>query len=128
MADDNKNRVHIDQSRQTVAGAQTNIAGGQHIHHYSPKPAIPLQRPPRVQHFTDRRKELAKLLNDLHPGQVATLCGPGGIGKTALAAEVLQDPAVINRFPDGIIFYSFYGRPDTVLALEHIEGSSVIVS
>jgi len=85
---------------------------------------IPLQRPPRATHFTDRERELARLLADLQPGRVATLCGPGGIGKTALAAEAVWELAPENeppkRFPDGILFHSFYGRPDTALALEHI--------
>ena len=42
--------------------------------------ATVLQRPPRVEHFTDRKDELVQLLTELTPGNVATLCGPGGIG------------------------------------------------
>ncbi len=84
----------------------------------------PLQRPPRATHFTGREKELEGLLAQLQPGQVVTLCGPGGVGKTALAAEAIwtlapgDDPP--ERFPDGIIFYSFYGRPDVALAFQYI--------
>ncbi|MEM7346110.1 MAG: tetratricopeptide repeat protein, partial [Chloroflexota bacterium] len=51
-------------------------------------------------------------------------CGPGGIGKTALAAETVWRLAPNNappiRFPDGIIFHSFYGQPQIDLALEKI--------
>ncbi len=91
---------------------------------FTRRPRLPLQRPPRAAHFVDRRAELAQLLTDLQPGRVVTLCGPGGIGKTALAAEALwtlapgSDPP--DRFPDGVLFHSFYGRPDPALALEHI--------
>ena len=52
----------------------------------SPAPP-PLQRPARATHFTGREAELAQLLDDLQPGRVVTLTGPGGIGKSALAAE-----------------------------------------
>jgi hypothetical protein len=95
-----------------------------HFHTHTSPTGIPLQRPPRAPHFTDREKALARLLADLCPGRVATLCGPGGIGKTALAAEAVWTLAPENeppdRFPDGILFHSFYGQPDPALALEHI--------
>jgi len=87
-------------------------------------PGPPLQRPPRADHFTGRQAELAWFLDSLQPGRVVTLCGPGGMGKTALAAEAVwalapgDEPP--ERFPDGVIFYSFYGRPDVALAFEHI--------
>jgi tetratricopeptide (TPR) repeat protein len=90
----------------------------------APARRIPLQLPPRAEHFTDREKELARLLAELRPGHVATLCGPGGIGKTALAAEAVWTLAPENdlpeRFPDGIIFHTFYGQPEAALALESI--------
>lgn len=85
---------------------------------------LPLQRPPRAEHFTDRQEELAQLLQDLQPGRIVTLCGPGGIGKSALAAEAMwrltPGDKPPDQFPDGIVFYSFYGRPDSALAFEHI--------
>lgn len=83
---------------------------------------IPIQRPPRAMHFTDRKQELAHLLQEVQPGHVVTLCGPGGIGKSALAAEVVWQVEP-DRFPDGVIFHSFYGQPDPNLALEHIARS-----
>ena len=90
----------------------------------APAIRIPFQRPPRAEHFTDRERELAQLLADLQPGRVVTLCGPGGIGKTALAAEAIWKLAPADRrperFPDGVVFHSFYGRPDAALAFEHI--------
>jgi tetratricopeptide (TPR) repeat protein len=94
---------------------------------------IPLQRPLRATHFTGREKELAQLMADLQPGRVVTLCGPGGVGKTALAAEaiwtlpalgtqaqVAPGDAPPERFPDGILFHSFYTQPQATLALEAI--------
>jgi len=106
-------------------GPVTQHFGDQiHLHTHTTPTGIPLQHPPRAPHFTDRENELARLLADLHPGRVVTLCGPGGIGKTALAAEAVWTLAPgdgpPDRFPDGILFHSFYGRPDPALALEHI--------
>ena len=85
-------------------------------------------RPPqlllRAEHFVGREEELAKLVEDLQPGRVVTLCGPGGIGKTALAAEAVERLTergeLTTRFPDGVIVYSFYGQPDPMLAFAHI--------
>ena len=71
-----------------AVGQVVKVKGG--IHFYSlaqgQRPGNPLQRPPRAKHFTGRAAELARLLEALRPGEVVTLCGPGGIGKTALAA------------------------------------------
>ena len=128
----------FDQRDQTVQ-TQTNIAGDVHGPVLSGEfhgpvtigagasatiPPLPLQRPRRAEHFTGRKDELARLLQDLQPGRVVTRCGPGGIGKTALAAEAIwtlapgSDPPA--RFPDGIIFHTFYHQPQVDLALEAI--------
>jgi hypothetical protein len=94
------------------------------VYHQEPRGRVPLQRPLRPVHFTDRKRELEQLLLDLQPGRVVTLCGPGGIGKTALAAEAIWQLAPGNeppdRFPDGVIFHSFYNQPAAKLALENI--------
>jgi len=86
--------------------------------------SVPFTTPARAAHFTNRKDELAKLLADLQPGRVVTLCGPGGIGKTALAAEAVWSLALAMRrrgfFSDGIIFHSFYNQPQAILALEAI--------
>ena len=74
----------------------------------------PLYRPSRASHFTDHKKDLAQILSGLQPGRTITLCGPGGIGKTALAAEAVWQLAPAHelpeRFPDGIVFHSFYNH------------------
>lgn len=114
--------IHHSQAVAIGAGATATV----HLH-AAAKPRIPLQRPPRAPHFQDRKDDLAQLLADLQAGHVVTLCGPGGIGKSALAAEAVWQlaPAAAPpaRFPDGILFHSFYNQPQVALALEHIARS-----
>ncbi len=87
-------------------------------------PRLPLLRPARAEHFRDRETALTKLIEDLQPGHVVMLCGPGGIGKTALVAEAVwqlapgTDPPAL--FPDGIIYHDFYREPQTAIAFEKI--------
>jgi hypothetical protein len=72
----------------------------------------------------DRETALAQLLHDLQPGRVVTLCGPGGIGKTALAAEAIwqlaPDDQPPDRFPDGVLTHNFYRQPQVALLFEKI--------
>lgn len=96
----------------------------QQVKPYINKQKVPMQKPHRPMHFVGREKELISLLNDLQPGRIITLCGPGGIGKTALAIEAIWKLAPNNdppkHFPDGIIFHSFYHQPQVALAFESI--------
>ncbi|MCI5162216.1 MAG: NACHT domain-containing protein [Candidatus Electrothrix sp. AX5] len=85
----------------------------------------PFQLPPlRADYFTGREKDIEDVLGVLCAGKSYTLAGPGGIGKTALAAEVIYRLAPNNElpdaFPDGIIFHSFYDQPSVTKAFEHI--------
>jgi tetratricopeptide (TPR) repeat protein len=101
-----------------------SIVGERNVVYATEPLRTPLQRPARAEHFTGREEELAKLRDDLEPGKVVTLTGPGGIGKTALAAEAIwtlspnDDPP--ERFPDGIFYHTFYNQPQADLALEKI--------
>jgi len=85
---------------------------------------VPLDRPPRAQHFTGREEEIEQILKDLQPGRVITLWGPGGIGKSVIIAEVVwrlasgDEPPV--HFPDGIIFHDFYKERQAAITLEKI--------
>ncbi len=105
----------------TIASSGTVIGVQQHIQPVTP-PKVPLQKPPRSEYFIDREDALAWLLKELQPGQRVTLCGPGGIGKTALASEALWRLAPENappeQFPDGILWHSFYHQPSAEIALE----------
>lgn len=87
----------------------------------------PWQLLPRPEAFTGRETELAKLMADLQPGKIAALTGPGGMGKTALAAQALHhlndSGELAVRFPDGVIVHDFYASPQAVVALEHIARS-----
>jgi len=102
----------------------TNVANVQHIHLSGQNYVPPLQLPRRAEHFQNRVTEQAWLLAHLQPGQIVTLCGPGGMGKTALVAEVLWSLAPFDSppaaFPHGIVFHSFYGQPEAAVALEQL--------
>lgn len=90
-----------------------------------PRPASAWQElfsPPQVDiptpddHFIEREDKLNELLRALQDTEVKvlSLCGPGGIGKTALVTAALQK-LTPNReppriFSDGILYYNFYGR------------------
>lgn len=87
-------------------------------------PRFPLQRPEPVEFFVGREEELNRLVGLLQPGQVVTLCGPPGVGKTALAIHALWTLAPANKppdhFPDGIIWHNFYAKPKATSAMEDI--------
>lgn len=71
--------------------------------------------PQRPQHFTGRDDEIETLTTHLHAGQTVTLWAAGGMGKTAIALETIhrlkESGEFEQRFPDGLHFFSFYGRP-----------------
>ena len=105
---------HISDQAQVFTGPVT-------IHRDRPgaAPRIPRHLPPLDDYFVDREQQLADLVRDLHPGKVVTLCGMGGIGKSALAAQAVRQIEP-ERFPDGILFHSFYKQRDHKVALEYI--------
>lgn len=89
--------------------------------------SVPLQRPPRPAYFVNREQELKELMAALQPSRVVTLCGSGGIGKSALASvavrQLTSGDFPPEQFPDGVITYNFYNQPEVALALEHIARS-----
>ncbi|CAK8719511.1 MAG: Tfp pilus assembly protein PilF [Candidatus Electronema aureum] len=110
--------------KQSVTGDGNVFSGSgnvhvEHHHHPAAPPPIPHQPPSLDTCFLGRDKQLAELLTLLHPGKVVAVCGPGGMGKSALAAQAVHqlEPA---RFPDGIIFHSFYSHPRIEQALQRI--------
>ncbi len=117
---DEVNRLRIKRRIEEIEREITQVEQGT----APPLLPIPLELPATVEHFTGRETELVQLLTDLQPGRILTLTGPGGIGKSALAAEALRRLAPgdgpPDRFPDGIIFHNFHNQPQVALALEAI--------
>jgi tetratricopeptide (TPR) repeat protein len=117
-------QTHIDAdsiaATNVVSGVQYNTYNYLQTQKYTP----PLQLPRRAEHFQNRVTERSWLLAHLQPGQIVTLAGPGGMGKTALVAEILWTLAPFDSppaaFPHGIVFHSFYGRPEAAVALEQL--------
>lgn len=105
--------------RQKEREVSARIIPNGSIFHINTSVIAPRHLPPLDAYFVNRKQELATLLDELHPGKVVTICGPGGIGKTALAAQAVHQIEP-ERFPDGILFHSFYSQPDSDLALEYI--------
>ncbi len=112
-------------------GGGQNIAQGQHSigcqnNYYGSQPPAPPPPPfllPATEAcFLHREKELVWLLDNLHPGKVVAVCGPGGMGKSALAAQAVHQIEAA-RFPDGIVFHSFYHQASTEMALQTIAGA-----
>jgi hypothetical protein len=111
---------------QTVDGNGNIIAGTGPVHveehhHY---PTAPAENPASIfptedDIFLHREEELTWLDEHLQPKQTVAICGPGGMGKSALAARAVRrlDKA---RCPDGIVFHTFYGHPKTETALQTI--------
>ena len=86
----------------------------------------PLLLPPRAQSFVGRDEDITWLLEHLTSEDVVILgiCGPGGMGKTALAAEALKRLMAQKdwqmSFPDGIFYHSFYTYPSLNVAFEEL--------
>lgn len=117
-------------NKQYTFGDNTRIEGdfvvGEKVVHIHPPPTprLPLEKPERAAHFTGREKQLQQLIDSIQPGAVVTLCGPGGIGKSALAAEAVWALAPAseppNLFPQGILFHTFNQQPQSELAFQKI--------
>jgi tetratricopeptide (TPR) repeat protein len=119
--------TQFDQKGQMVWGNQQN-AGHDIINTYPEAPWIPpmMSSLLRALSFVGREEDLAWLLEQLQDdaGKTLALCGPGGVGKTALAAEALArlttQPDWLTRFPGGIFSYSFYPNPSLAVAFEQL--------
>jgi DNA-binding SARP family transcriptional activator/tetratricopeptide (TPR) repeat protein len=91
----------------------------------TPHIRVPRMLPPDFPDFTGRVAELtlikdALTSNDRLGAVVATIAGPGGVGKTALcvrAANALQDV-----FPEGQLYASLRGLPDDATASHEVLG------
>ena len=127
--------IHITASPQiTVTGkvdANAHISGV-HIEHADHVvmqnvrvKRIPLDLPGRPEVLVGREELVQAVLAALAPGKVVSLVGPGGVGKSALAAEVLWQlcqgkAAPPAAFPDGIVWHDFASQPEASAALTAI--------
>lgn len=79
----------------------------------APAAPRPAQLPPDVRGFVGRRDLLDRLAHLADPGaggspaQVAVLCGPAGVGKTASAVHLAR--RIRARFPDGQLYANLRG-------------------
>ena len=86
----------------------------------------PQMVPPRASSLVGRETELSKLAVHLadETGKIVGVCGAGGMGKTALAAEavtrLIAQADWLKRFPGGCFYYSFYGVPSLDRAFEEL--------
>lgn len=104
------------------------VEGGIHLHQAEarewPRPA---QLPPAPAHFAGRRREQERLHrligveeNRQSPA-IAVVSGPGGVGKTALALQVLHRLA--QEFPDGHLHADLGGHdPERPVAVADVLG------
>ncbi|XOF33822.1 MAG: tetratricopeptide repeat protein [Candidatus Electrothrix sp. YB6] len=102
-----------------IIGDKAKVEGGIHFHSHSAPAKLPHLLPPQDTVFLYREDELAWLDQHLHPDKVVAVCGPGGMGKTSLAARAVRSLPP-DRFPDGIIFHTFYHQAETTKALQTI--------
>jgi tetratricopeptide (TPR) repeat protein len=127
--------IHITANPQITVtgkvGANAHISGVhiEHADHVTMQNVrvkrIPLDLPGRPEVLVGREVLVQEVLAALAPGKVVSLVGPGGVGKSALAAEVLwqlcqgkaEPPAA---FPDGIVWNDFASQPEASAALTTI--------
>ncbi|GHO77149.1 hypothetical protein KSD_49200 [Ktedonobacter sp. SOSP1-85] len=116
---------HAEKSAVSFSG-QASVTNIEHYHATASIWTPPLMLPPRAPSFVGREENLSWLLQQLHGegGMTLALCGPGGIGKTALVAEALARLVAqedwLTRFPGGIFYHSFYASPTLVEAFEQL--------
>lgn len=80
-----------------------SVLQGQTLHvHYGPNRIPPREGPLVEAAWIGRERDVERIAADLAAGRPAALYGEGGIGKTALAAQVIED--VRDRYPDGQLY------------------------
>lgn len=81
------------------------------------KRRLPMGLPPRAtaEEFFGRKEQLKKLTERLQQGKNSGVVGPAGLGKTALAAEVVravvgetEESLKASRYPDGVVLLDLY--------------------
>ncbi|MEH0819246.1 MULTISPECIES: AfsR/SARP family transcriptional regulator [unclassified Micromonospora] len=91
-----------------------------------PARAVPAQLPPVPADFTGRRAERTRLAQALtaatagRPAPIQVVVGPGGVGKSTLAAQVAHD--VTASFPDGQLYAELRGMSGTPVEPREVLG------
>ena len=115
--------VDLEQFQATLSQILTAIEDRARL----PERVAPVQLPPKTERFVGRETLVAQVQDAVQPDRVVTLWGPGGRGKTAVAWQALtglhESGELLRRFPDGVLFHTFYGRPLTDTALAHFAQS-----
>ncbi|MEM1281878.1 MAG: NB-ARC domain-containing protein, partial [Cyanobacteria bacterium P01_H01_bin.152] len=81
-------------------------------------PGAPFLAPPLPRHYVPRPEHLevvkTELLDEAQPGTlvISAIYGMGGIGKSVLAAALVQESEVQQRFADGILWVTLGQQPD----------------
>lgn len=88
--------------------------------------AVALRLPRRATTFVGRRKELQALRRLLNHTRLLTLVGPGGAGKTRLAAELAR--AVAPRLRDGVLFVDLTTVGEDALVVDAIVNALDVTS
>ncbi len=82
-------------------------------------PALPRE-------FIQRKEEYSALFQKVlnagprMPSIAAALVGAGGFGKTTLAAALCHDDALLDAFPDGVLWVTLGENPDARIAIESL--------
>ena len=82
------------------------------------KPGAPFQAPPLPRHYVHRPEHFAAvkaiLLEEGSSGTlvISAIYGMGGIGKSVLAAALVQESDIQRHFPDGILWVTLGQQPD----------------
>ena len=95
--------------------------------HISNNHLVPMQIKKRIQPFIGRKNKLEKLIKILEPGNIVTIHGIGGVGKTALALQSLWNICTgcdknlpPKKFSKGIIYFSFLEKRNPEYVFDHI--------
>ncbi|WP_116952652.1 AfsR/SARP family transcriptional regulator [Jiangella endophytica] len=79
----------------------------------------PAELPPANPAFTGRRDEVRQITGWLTGGDVVTISGPGGVGKSALALRAAHEAAA--AFPDGQLYVNLRGATPGVRPLQPLD-------
>jgi predicted ATPase/class 3 adenylate cyclase len=82
---------------------------------------VPNNLPVQISQFIGRDVEVAEVVNLVQLSRVLTLCGPGGVGKSRIAAQVAAQ--VVELFEDGVWWVDLDGISESDLVANMIARS-----